>query len=127
MNLIAHEILAFTQILGHEEVTYYSDNEPTLRQVARLLVQARGSMGLKTKMRHTKICDHAGNALAENAIQRVRSVAATLMENVAQRTSLRFSGQHPLWSWACRHSAWLLNRYQATQVGKFFKICDFCE
>lgn len=121
VNLMAHEILAFTQVLGHEEVTYYSDNEPTLRQVARLLVQARGAVGLKTKMRQTKIYDHAGNALAENAIQRVRSVAATLMENVTQRTGLRFSGQRPLWSWACRHSAWLLNRYQATQGATSFE------
>ena len=28
-SLIAHEILAFTQLLGHEKVTYYADNEPT--------------------------------------------------------------------------------------------------
>ena len=29
LALITHELLAFTQILGHEEVQYYSDNEPT--------------------------------------------------------------------------------------------------
>ena len=28
-SLIAHEILAFTQLLGHEKVTHYADNEPT--------------------------------------------------------------------------------------------------
>ena len=72
-------------------------------------------MGLKTKMRTTKIYDHAGNSLVENAIQRVRSVAATLMENVARHTGLRFNGQRPLWTCTCRHSAWLLNRYQLAQ------------
>ena len=122
LNLIAHESLSFTQVLGHEEVTYYSDNEPTLRQVSRLLVQARGAMGLKTKMRTTKIYDHAGNSLVENAIQRVRSVAATLMENVAKHTGLRFNGQHPLWTWACRHSAWLLNRYQPVQGATSYEL-----
>ena len=34
LGLIAHEILGFAQVLGHEEVQYYSDNEPTLRQVS---------------------------------------------------------------------------------------------
>ena len=28
---------------------------------------------------------------------------------------MRFSAQHPLWSWCCRHSAWVFNRFQATQ------------
>ena len=36
--MIAHEILAFTQVLGHTDVTYYGDNEPTAGQVLRLHV-----------------------------------------------------------------------------------------
>ena len=111
MSLITHELMAFTQVLGHEEVQYYSDNEPTSRQLLRLLVAGRSAAGLKTTMRSTKIYDSAGNSLVENAIQRVRSLAATLMESLAERIDLRFGSQHPIWSWACRHSAWLLNRF----------------
>ena len=114
-SLISHELLAFTQLLGHEKVTYYADNEPATRQVLKLLVQARTAIGLETHMRTTKLYDSAGNSLAENAIQRIRGVAASLMEEVATQTGLRFNAQHPLWSWCCRHSAWVLNRFQATQ------------
>ena len=114
-SLIAHELLAFTQLLGHEKVTYYADNEPATRQVLKLLVQARTAIGLETHMRTTKLYDSSGNSLAENAFQRIRGVAASLMEEVATQTGLRFSAQHPLWSWCCRHSAWVLNRFQATQ------------
>ena len=52
---IAHELLAFTQLLGHEKVTYYGDNKPTARRVLKLLVQARTSIGLETHMRTTKL------------------------------------------------------------------------
>lgn len=112
MSLITHELMAFTQVLGHEHVVYYADNEPTTRQMLGLLVASRTAAGLKTTSRTTRIYDSAGNSLVENAIQRVRSLAATLMEDLAGRIGLRFSSQHPLWSWACRHSAWLINRYQ---------------
>ena len=114
-SLIAHELLAFTQPLGHEKVTYYADNEPTARRVLKLLVQARRAIGLETHMRTTKLYDSSGNSLAENAVQRIRGVAASLMEEIVVQTGLRFSAQHPLWSWCCRHSAWIVNRFQATQ------------
>ena len=137
MSLITHELLAFTQVLGHEEVQYYSDNEPTLRQILKLLVTARSSMGLKTTMRTTKIYDSAGNGLVENAIQRIRSLAATLMENLTEQIELRFQSQHPIWSWACRHSAWLINRFQPFHGSTSFelahgrayegKLCNFGE
>ena len=137
MSLITHELLAFTQVLGHEEVQYYSDNEPTLRQILKLLANARSSMGLKTTMRTTKIYDSAGNGLVENAIQRIRSLAATLMEDLAERIELRFQSQHPIWSWACRHSAWLINRFQPFHGSTSYelahgrsyegKLCNFGE
>ena len=111
-NGVFDELMAFTQVLGHEHVVYYADNEPTTRQMLGLLVASRTAAGLKTTSRTTRIYDSAGNSLVENAIQRVRSLAATLMEDLAGRIGLRFSSQHPLWSWACRHSAWLINRYQ---------------
>ena len=90
MNLITHELLAFTQTLGHEAVQYYCDNEPTARQIVRLLVSSRTAMGLKTTMRTTKLYDSAGNSLAENAVQRVRGLAASMMESLAEKISLRF-------------------------------------
>ena len=59
--------------------------------------------------------DSAGNALVENSIQRIRQLACTLVEDVCERTGLVFPCEHALWSWAGRHAAWCLNRFQ---VGK---------
>ena len=122
MNLITHELLAFTQVLGHEAVQYYCDNEPTARQIVRLLVSSRTAMGLKTTMRATKLYDSAGNSLAENAVHRVRGLAASMMESLAEKIGLRFHHQHPLWSWACRHAAWTLNRYQVLRGTTSFEL-----
>ena len=36
---------------------------------------------------------------------------------MAQKTGLSYPCEHPLWSWAGRHAAWCLNRYQ---VGRSF-------
>lgn len=129
MNLITHELVAFTQVLGHGEVQYYADNEPTLRQILRLLVSARSTIGLKTTMRTTKIYDSAGNSLVETSIQRIRSLAAILMEDLAGHIEFRFNRRYPLWTWACRHSAWLFNKFQAGQGVTshellYGKVCD---
>ena len=122
MNLITHELLAFTQVLGHEAAQYYCDNEPPARQIVRLLVSSRTAMGLKTTMRTTKLYDSAGNSLAENAVHRVRGLAASMMESLAEKIGLRFHHQHPLWSWACRHAAWTLNRYQVLRGTTSFEL-----
>ena len=37
MSLITRELMAFTQVLGHEQVVYYADNEPTTRQISEVL------------------------------------------------------------------------------------------
>ena len=73
-------------------------------------------------MRTTKLYDSAGNSLAENAVQRVRGLAASMMESLAEKIGLRFQRQHPLWSWACRHAAWTLNRYQVLSGTTSFEL-----
>ena len=72
-------------------------------------------MGLKKKLYTTKARDSAGNSFAENAIQRVRGLACTLVSDVAERTGLAYNTNHALWSWASLHACWLLNRYQTTK------------
>jgi hypothetical protein len=67
---------------------------------------------LKTRIFTTKVKGSAGNSLAENSIQRIRQLACTLVEDVAQKTGLSYPCEHPLWSWAGRYAAWCLNRYQ---------------
>ena len=109
INYMTHEVLSFVQSLGCAEVGFYGDNEPTIRQILKTIITSRHALGLKTRIFTTKVKDSAGNSLAENSIQRIRQLACTLVEDVAQKTGLSYPCEHPLWSWAGRHAAWCLN------------------
>ena len=115
LHYMTHEVLSFVQGLGYSEVGFYGDNEPSIRQILKTIITSRHALGLKTRIYTTKVKDSAGNALAENSIQRIRQLACTLVEDVCERTGLVFPCEHAIWSWAGRHAAWCLNRYQ---VGK---------
>ena len=112
INYMTHEVLSFVQSLGCAEVGFYGDNEPTIRQILKTIITSRHAFGLKTRIFTTKVKDSAGNSLAENSIQRIRQLACTLVEDVAQKTGLSYPCEHPLWSWAGRYAAWCLNHYQ---------------
>ena len=109
-DLMVREILQFTQVLGHSECTYLCDNEPSILQVQKRAVQARQMMGLVTHSKTPAAYDH-GNSLCENTVNRVRGLAGTLMHSVQERLSIKLNTDHGLWSWALRHSSWLLNRF----------------
>ena len=115
LNIMAREVMTFIQNLGHTEVGLYGDNEPTIRSLLRIVLNSRHAMGLRTRLYTTRVRDSAGNSLAENAIQRVRGLAATVMEYLMKNTGLKLNTNHGLWSWAARHACWMLNRYQASK------------
>ena len=46
---MTREILSFTAGLGHAEVIYRCDNEPTMRQLLKYVVSTRLSKGLPTR------------------------------------------------------------------------------
>ena len=51
-HLMVQELVAFPQLLGYHEVTYRADNEPTARQLLKLVVDTRLKMGYPTKEPH---------------------------------------------------------------------------
>lgn len=112
LNYMTHEVLSSVQGLAYVEVGFYGDNEPTIRQILKTIITSRHALGLRTKIYTTKLKDSAGNALVENSIQRIRKLACTLVEDVSQKTGFVFPCEHALWSWAGRHAAWCLNRFQ---------------
>ena len=111
IKLATTEIMGFTQSLGHHAVCFQTDNEPTVRSILRCLLNARHALGLPTRITTSKIYDHS-NALAENAVNRVRGLAGTLMEQLQNRIGVKLGTSNGIWSWAARHSAWLLNRFK---------------
>ena len=78
--------------------------------VAKLTVQARQQMGLETRFETPAAYSH-GNGLAENAVQRIRGVACSLMHSLQGRLKVSFGTGHALWSWCLRHASWIINRY----------------
>eukprot|EP00435_Cladocopium_sp_Y103_P042938 s2725_g12.t1 len=107
---MVQELVSFAQLLGYHEVVYRADNEPTIRQLLKLVVDTRLRMGLPTKSTTSTPYSH-GNALAENCIGRVRSLTGTLMYALFDKLNVRFSTSHALWSWAMRHACWIINRF----------------
>eukprot|EP00435_Cladocopium_sp_Y103_P011431 s2868_g3.t1 len=135
-DLMVRELLTFAQLLGHSELVYMSDNEPTMLQLLRMVVNARLSMGLATRSTTSQAYSH-GNSLAENAIGRVRGLAGTFMHYISQQIGVELSTSNALWSWALRHASWVLNRFNTNQgmsayelvTGKSYKgaTCVFGE
>ena len=119
--VMVREILQFTQVLGHAECNYLCDNEPSIRQVQERAVRARQSMGLATRSKTPAAYSH-GNSLCENTVGRVRDLAGTLMHHVQEKLSTQLSTSHGLWSWAMRHSSWLLNRFAVVHGSTAYEL-----
>lgn len=66
------ELLNFAGLVGHSELVYMCDSEPTIRQLQRMVVNTRLSLGLPTKVATTSPPYSHGNSLVENAIGRIR-------------------------------------------------------
>ena len=57
-DLMVRELLAFSQLLGHTDLTYMCDNEPSIKQLLRMTVNARLAMGLPTRATTPPAYDH---------------------------------------------------------------------
>ena len=108
------EIIAFCQTLGYDDVMLRCDNEPSVLQLQRLVVQAGKQMGLRTQACTPSAYEH-GNALAENGIQRIRGLAGSIMHGLQMKLGATVSTSHALWTWCMRHSAWVLSTYNPHQ------------
>ena len=78
------------------------------------LSQARQQMGLNTQACTPSAYQH-GNALAENAIQRIRGLAGSLMHSLQLKLGVTINSNHALWAWCMRHAAWILSRFNPHQ------------
>jgi hypothetical protein len=102
-KLATCEIMAFTQNIGHHEVCFLTENEPTTRQILRCLLNARHALGLPTRIITSKLADYS-NALAENTVNKVKGLAGTLTDQLKIKLGLKIGTSNPLWSWAASSS-----------------------
>ena len=111
-DLMVRELLAFSQLLGHTDITYMCDNEPSIKQLLRMTVNARLAMGLTTRATTPPAYDH-GNSLVENSMGRLRPLAGSLVHALGAKLGLEISTNSHLWTWAMRHAAWII-RFSVT-------------
>ena len=133
---MVQELLGFAGLLGYSEISFRCDNEPTLLQLQRYVINARLAMGLPTLKAAPPPYSHS-NGLVENVVGRIRLLAGTLMHYMGEQLGFEFSSNNPLWSWALRHASWLYNRFGPTKGmspyeiinGKEYggKVCRFGE
>ncbi|CAE7338131.1 GIP [Symbiodinium sp. CCMP2592] len=106
------ELMRFIQSLGHTTVTLKCDNEPSTLTLQRAIVTARQRLGLQTLVQNPAIGAKGSLGFCEKAIDSVRKLANTLLDQARHRTGLSLPTTHVLFAWAFVHSAWLLNRYR---------------
>lgn len=91
---MAHEVVNFVQLLGYHEVCLRGDNEGAMRRLLRVITAARMmKVGLPTKVVTARDGGHS-NSLVENAIQRVRSLAGSLMHQLQSKVNQKFTSSH---------------------------------
>ena len=122
MDHMNREVIQFIQMLGHTDVSLRCDNEPSILQLKRLLVKTRQAMGLRTLESSAVAYDH-GNSLAENAVGRVRPLAASLMHQLHGRLGIQLSTSSAVWTWALRHAAWILSRFAVVRGATAYELC----
>ena len=70
-------------------------------------------MGLPTRESTPPPYAH-GNGVVENALDRIRKLAGSLVHSLSNKVGVAFTTSHPIWTWAMRHASWLINRFTAT-------------
>lgn len=121
-DLATKEVIAFChQTSGYNDVMWRCDNEPSVLQLQRLVLQTRHQMGVQTQACTPSAYQH-GNALAENAVQRIRGLAGSLMHSLQLKLGVAINSNHALWTWRMRHAAWILNRFNPHQMLTAFEV-----
>ena len=101
-------VTAFTR--DYEDVILKGDGEPSMKQLISAVTAARSAMKLKTQVEYIPQ-GHSQSNPAERAIQTVRRLGNTLLEEVRVGAKIQLPSSHVLFSWAYGHAAWLYNRY----------------
>ena len=111
VHFMCRELMKILQFLGYSIVVLRCDAEPVLMKVQSLLQTARQKLGLGTLLENGRVRDPGSNAWVENAVNRVRKQAMTLIYHLELQLRMSFPVTHPLFSWCFVHACWLLNRF----------------
>eukprot|EP00438_Fugacium_kawagutii_P013012 Skav219672 [mRNA] locus=scaffold3149:113084:120619:+ [translate_table: standard] len=109
--MMSKEVCRFIQWLGHHTLALRCDQEPTMLKVEDLARRALVKMNYTVHLENSKIYDSASNALAENAIHRIRQTATVLQLALEENLCMQLPTTHALTSWSYIHASFLINRF----------------
>ena len=113
LRYLCKEVCRFASMLGYNDVVLKSDSEPTMRCLQEMVTTQRLQVGMSTKNEYNASQDHASNGAVEQAIQSLRQQAQLLLQQYEDGAQVTVQSTSPIHSWAWKHAAFLLNRYNA--------------
>ena len=111
MKHMKEAVVQFCSQIGYTNMNFRGDNESAAKSLKDSVQKARGVMGLGTILQDTKSYIHQSNGLAERTVQTTRRQANTFLDELREKTKLDIPHTHPIFGWAFRHAAWVLNRF----------------
>ena len=128
LHHLCTEFCRFILWLGHETISLKCDQEPSTLPLLEAVRKTCRCLGVKTIVETVAPGSHASNGAAEVTVKLLRRQASLLI----QQLELERGGgipegtigcQHPLYSWALLHAAWLHNRYVVKQRHTAYELC----
>ena len=110
MRYATAELCRYLNVLGHNEVTLKSDNEPTCLALKAAVKAYRTKLGLKTHREAPEPGDHQSNP-AEQAIEFLRQLTCTILAEYEKEAKTAIGSLDPIHGWAWRHAGWMAHRF----------------
>ena len=107
----AKEVLGFISYLGYQSVGIRGDSEPSAVALTKMICQARSKLGLKTVDKPCQPYEHATNGAAEQAVQGIRDLGTTLLEQLKAKSGADLKTSDELVGWAYVHASMLRNAF----------------
>ena len=114
----ARRVLAFIKELGMETVPLVlkSDQKPAIISVIKNIVDKRKA---QTFPEHSPVEASQSNGVVERAIQSVQGQMRTLRLATSEKLhNAEIGPTHVLIPWLCRHSSWILDKFQPRWSGQ---------
>ena len=105
------ELVKYIQYLGYGDVCLMTDQEPAVLAIQALLQRTWQRLGFKAVLENAPVLDHGGNSWAEKAIDRIRTTASVLLNQLSSNLGHEVPVRHPLFAWSFSHAAWILDRF----------------
>ena len=107
----AKEVLGFIAYLGYQGVGIRGDNEPSAVALTKMICQARSKLGLKTVDKPCQPYEHPTNGAAEQAVQGIRDLGTTLLEQLKAKSGAELRTSDDLVGWCYVHASMLHNAF----------------